>query len=266
MRLDIVTIFPKMFDGVFSESMIRIAREKGLVDIYVHDLRSWTADKHRQVDDIPYGGGYGMVMKPEPFYQAILAIGGSDSLSDIRRKSRIVLFTPRGKAMSQNLVEQFAGEEHLIMLCGRYEGIDERVHENIATDEISIGDFVLSGGEIPAMALTEAVVRLIPGVLGGEESLAEESFAEGLLEYPQYTRPAEFMGWSVPEVLLSGHHGEIARWRRRERLKATLLRRPDLLETAELNDIDRKLLEEIKADVERETGIRRLGSEEINRK
>jgi len=250
MRLDVVTIFPAMFDGVFNESMIRIAREKGLVDIRVHDLRSWTEDKHRQVDDVPYGGGYGMVMKPEPFHKAVLAIGASDDLDEIRKRSRIVLFTPRGKALNQPLVEEFAQEEHIMMLCGRYEGIDERVHRHIATDEISIGDFVLSGGEIPAMALTEAVVRLIPGVLGAEESLAEESFSEGLLEYPHYTRPATFMGWGVPEVLLSGHHGEIAKWRRKERLKATFLNRPDLLEKAKLSDQDKKLLSEIKAEIE----------------
>ncbi len=248
MKIDIITIFPSIFDGFLSESMIRIGREKGIVDIRVHDLRSWTEDKHRQVDDIPYGGGFGMVMKPEPFYRAVLDIGGSDDLEVIRSKSRIVLFTPRGKILKQDLVEEFSRREHLILLCGRYEGIDERVHRRIATDEVSLGDFVLSGGEIPAMALTEAVVRLLPGVLGAEESLTEESFTEGLLEYPHYTRPPEFMGWKVPEVLLSGHHGEIAKWRRRERLKTTLQRRPDLLDKANLSESDLKLLEEIRKE------------------
>lgn len=249
MKIDIVSIFPPIFDGFLNESMIRIGREKGRVNIRVHDLRSWTEDKHRQVDDVPYGGGSGMVMKPEPFYKAVTDIGGSDDLEAIRSRSRIVLFTPRGRVLNQALVEQFSREEHIMMLCGRYEGIDERVHKYIATDEISIGDFVLSGGEIPAMALTEAIVRLLPGVLGAEESLAEESFAEGLLEYPHYTRPPEFMGWKVPEVLLSGNHGEIAKWRRKQRLKTTLLRRPDLLEKAQLSNSDLKMLEEIKREL-----------------
>jgi len=245
MKIDIVSIFPAIFDGFLSESMIRIAREKELIDIRVHDLRSWTTDKHRQVDDVPYGGGYGMVMKPEPFYRAVLDIGGTDNLNDIRKNSRIIVFTPRGKLLKQEFVEELSGGEHIILLCGRYEGIDERVHKYIATDEISIGDFVLSGGEVPAMALTEAVTRLVPGVLGAEESLEEESFIEGLLEYPQYTRPPEFMGWKVPEVLLSGHHGEIAKWRRKKRLETTAKKRPDLLKKARLSEQDKKLLEEI---------------------
>jgi len=248
MKIDIVTIFPPLFTGFLSESMMRIAQEKHLIDIKVRDLRDWTVDRHRQVDDIPYGGGFGMVMKPDPFYKAVLDVGAPGSLEQIRQKARIVLFTPRGRILKQDLVEEFAREEHIIMLCGRYEGIDERVHKHVATDEISLGDFVLSGGEIPAMALTEAVTRLIPGVLGAEESLVEESFEEGLLEYPQYTRPPEFMGWSVPEVLLSGHHGEIAKWRRRERLKATLLRRPDLLAKAHLSDQDLKMLEQLREE------------------
>lgn len=256
MKIDIVTIFPPMFDGFLSEAMIKIAREKDLVDVRVHDLRNWTTDKHRQVDDVPYGGGYGMVMKPDPFYKAVLDIGATNDLSEVRSKSRIILFTPRGVTLNQNLVEQFSEEEHIIMLCGRYEGIDERVHENIATDEISLGDFVLAGGEIPAMALTEAVVRLKPGVLGAEESLGEESFIGGLLEYPQYTRPPEFMGWKVPDVLLSGHHGEIARWRRRQRLKLTLIRRPDLIDKATLSDEDRRILKEIVEDIAKESNLK----------
>ncbi|MHB8842835.1 MAG: tRNA (guanosine(37)-N1)-methyltransferase TrmD [Candidatus Aquicultor sp.] len=245
MKIDILTIFPPLFAGFLSESMMKIAQEKNLMQVKVHDLRDWTVDRHRQVDDVPYGGGFGMVMKPDPFYKAVLDIGAPGSLEEIRQRARIVLFTPRGRILKQDLVEEFSREEHIIMLCGRYEGIDERVHKHVATDEISLGDFVLSGGEIPAMALTEAVTRLKPGVLGAEESLVEESFVEGLLEYPQYTRPAEFMGWSVPEVLLSGHHGEIAKWRRRERLKATLLRRPDLLDKARLSEQDLRYLKEL---------------------
>ncbi|MBS3908950.1 MAG: tRNA (guanosine(37)-N1)-methyltransferase TrmD [Actinobacteria bacterium] len=242
MRIDIVSIFPAMLEAVLSESIVRIAREKGYAEVAVYDLRNWTENKHRQVDDVPYGGGSGMVMKPEPFYKALLEITASESLEEARDRARIVLFTPRGKVLDQRLIEELAQTERLVMLCGRYEGIDERVHEHIATDEISLGDFVLSGGEIPAMALTEAVVRLLPGVLGGEESLTEESFTGGLLEYPHYTRPAEFMGWRVPEVLLSGHHGEIAKWRRQKRLSATLSKRSDLLAHADLSDADKKLL------------------------
>jgi len=249
MKIDIVTIFPAIFDGFLKESMIRIAQEKGILEIKVHDLRSWTFDRHRQVDDVPYGGGYGMVMKPEPFYRAVLDIGSASNLADIQKEARIILFTPRGSVLNQDMVENLSYAKHLIMLCGRYEGIDERVHEYIATDEISLGDFVLSGGEIPALALTEAVVRLLPGVLGAEESLVEESFTEGLLEYPQYTRPAEFMGWKVPDVLLSGNHAEIAKWRRKMRLKTTLKRRPDLLAKAKLSDLDKKFLDEIKKEL-----------------
>lgn len=247
MRIDVVTIFPSMFDGVLSEGMIRIARERNLVDVRLHDLRDYTQDKHRQVDDTPYGGGAGMVMKPEPFYRAVTSIGGG-SLDDARKNCRIAIFTPRGRVLDQALAEELAGEERIILLCGRYEGVDERVHENVATDELSLGDFVLSGGEIPAMVVIDAVTRLIPGVLGEELSLAEESFSGGLLEYPQYTRPAEFMGAAVPEILLSGHHGEIAKWRRRERLKATLSRRPELLERIDLSTEDERMLGEIKRE------------------
>ena len=246
MRIDIVTIFPAMLEAVLGESMVRIAREKQIVQILIHDLRDWTENKHRQVDDVPYGGGNGMVMKPEPIYKAVLDITSSENLEQVHATSRIVLFTPRGKVLDQETVEDFTRSERIVMLCGRYEGIDERVHEYIATDEISLGDFVLSGGEIPAMALTEAVVRLLPGVLGGEESLTEESFTGGLLEYPHYTRPGEFMGWQVPEVLLSGHHGEIAKWRRQKRLSTTLSKRPDLLAHADLSDTDKKLLAAMK--------------------
>lgn len=251
MRIDVITIFPNIFEGFLGEGMVRIASEKGLVSVFIHDLRNFTANKHRQVDDLPYGGGAGMVMKPEPFYEAVASIGDGP-LEKIKSESRIAIFTPRGRLLKQDLVEELAAERRLILLCGRYEGVDERVHELIATDEISVGDYVLSGGEVPAMLLIEAVTRLIPGVLGGEElSLEEESFADGLLEYPHYTRPAKFLGVRVPEVLLSGHHGEIAKWRRRERLKATLLRRPDLLESAPLSDEDRQVL----AEIERELGF-----------
>ncbi|MHB0976954.1 MAG: tRNA (guanosine(37)-N1)-methyltransferase TrmD [Candidatus Aquicultorales bacterium] len=249
MIIDVVTIFPSMFHGVLEEGTLRLARERADIEINLHDMRDYTTDKHRQVDDMPYGGGPGMVMKPEPFYRAVTGICGM-SLEEARQDRRIVVFTPRGRALTQPIVGEFASEEKMLLLCGRYEGIDERVHTHIATDEISVGDFVLSGGELPAMLLMDAVVRLIPGVLGGEEaSLEEESFSDGLLEYPQFTRPAEFNGWQVPEVLLSGHHGDIARWRRKERLKTTFLRRPELLESAALSEQDKQDLAEIEKDL-----------------
>jgi tRNA (guanine37-N1)-methyltransferase len=245
MQIDVITIFPSLFEGFINESMIKIAREKSLLDLNVHDLRDWTENKHRQVDDIPYGGGSGMVMKPDMFYKAVLAVGGSEDLNELRNSARIVLFTPRGKQFDQKMATEFSKEDRIIMLCGRYEGIDERVHEHIATDEVSIGDFVLNGGEIAAMAVIEASVRLIPGALGAADSLSEESFTDSLLEYPQYTRPPEFNGWTVPEVLLSGHHAQISKWRRKERLLATFEKRPDLLSKAELSKEDKEFLDQL---------------------
>ncbi len=249
MRIDVLTIFPEMFESFLKCGMVRIAREKNLIQIVIHDLRDYTHDKHRQVDDTPYGGGPGMIMKPEPFFEAVLSIAQC-TLEDLPKIARVILFTPQGKIFNQHLAGELAGEKQLILLCGRYEGIDERVHEHLATDEISIGDYVLGGGELPAMVLIDAVTRLIPGVLGDECSLAEETFSRGLLEYPQYTRPRDYKGWSVPEVLLSGNHMEIAKWRRKKSLERTLRRRPDLLKNAILSEEDKKLLEEIKAQLE----------------
>lgn len=246
MRVDIITIFPSIFDGPLSEGNVRIAMEKGAVDVHVHDLREYTSDKHRKVDDEPYGGGHGMVMKPEPFYRAVVGITET-TLETAKRNAEIILFTPRGVRLDQDLVAEFAGRERLLLLCGRYEGIDERVAQHIATAEVSIGDYVLSGGEFAALVVLDAVARLIPGVVGKELSLVEESFSGGLLEYPQYTRPSEFMGWKVPEVLVSGNHGQVERWRRRQRIEATFRRRPDLLAGAELGDDDLRLLEDLKS-------------------
>jgi len=245
MRVDVVTIFPEVVECGIGYSIVKRAREKGILDARVHNLRDYTHDRHRKTDDEPFGHGAGMVMKPEPIFEAVEAIE-----AEAERKPWVVLLTPQGRLFSQRVAKELAAREHLVFICGHYEGVDERVREHLVDDEISIGDYVLTGGELPALVIIDAVTRLLPGVLGKEESAEQESFAGGLLEYPHYTRPAEFRGWRVPEVLLSGHHAEIDKWRRRESLKRTLLRRPDLLERAELTDEDRRMLEEIKAELD----------------
>jgi len=239
MRIDIITLFPEMFHGPFEVSIVARAIEQGTVEIALHNLRDWGEGRHKVVDDTPYGGGAGMVLKPEPIFQAVEAVRPLAP-----QASRVVLLTPQGRLLTQPVVNELAGLPRLILLCGHYEGMDERVREHLADDEISIGDYVLSGGELAAMVLVDAVVRRLPSALGGEASLAEESHGEGLLEYPHYTRPAAFRGWEVPEVLLSGHHEEIRRWRRRQRLLRTARRRPDLLSQACLGDAERRWLEE----------------------
>lgn len=239
MKFDILTLFPGMFDGPFGESILKRAVESGLIDIRLHNIRDYAFDKHRTTDDYPYGGGAGMVMKPEPLAACIEDVRAS------RPAARVILTTPQGKPFSQPLAEELAREEELLIICGRYEGVDERVRELFVDDEISLGDFVLTGGEIAAMVIVDAVSRLIPGVLGSDESAAGDSFSDGLLEYPQYTRPPEFGGRGVPEVLLSGNHQEIAKWRRRLALQRTLDKRPDLLAAARLTEEDRKCLREL---------------------
>jgi tRNA (guanine37-N1)-methyltransferase len=241
MRIEILTTFPQMIEAVVGESILGRARAKGIVEIEAVNLRDFAEDRHRTIDDEPYGGGPGMVMKCEPVFRAVETLTGRA----VGGRPRIILMTPQGRRLSQKIVEELARESHLILICGRYEGVDERIREHLADDEISIGDYVLSGGELPALVVTDAVSRLIPGVLGAEESLVSESFSSGLLEYPQYTRPADFRGYKVPEVLLSGNHAEIEKWRRREALKRTLQRRPDLLETAQLSEEDRRILGEL---------------------
>ncbi len=237
MRIDILTIFPGMFRGPFDESIVKRAVEKGLVEIHIHDIRGWATDRHHSVDDYPYGGGPGMVMTPEPLFAAVEAV-----LAQTPERGPVVLLTPQGRLFRQEVAVELAHEARLVLVCGHYEGVDARVHEHLATDEVSIGDYVLSGGELPAMVVADAVVRELPGALGSPDASVEESFAGGLLEYPQYTRPAEFRGRTVPEVLLSGNHREIARWRRRESLLRTARRRPDLLAQADLTEEERRWL------------------------
>jgi tRNA (guanine37-N1)-methyltransferase len=243
MIIEIVTLFPAMVEQCASHSIIGRARESGALQLRVVDLRDYTHDRHRTADDAPYGGGAGMVMKVEPLDEAI---------AGLRRNAqgtvRVILMSPQGRRLDQRVVEELARESHLALICGHYEGVDERVREHLVDDEISIGDYVLTGGELPALVLVDAVARLIPGVLGKAESAEEESFRDGLLEYPQYTRPEEYRGWRVPEVLLSGHHAMIARWRRRESLRRTLERRPDLLACARLTADDLEVLKELGAD------------------
>ena len=238
MRIDILTIFPEMFGCVFDVSIIKRAREKRLVEIHAHNLRDWALDKHKTTDDTPYGGGGGMVMKPEPIFAAVEDIKGEEEIP-------VILLTPQGRLFTQEVAEELVQRERLLFICGRYEGVDERVREHLATDEISIGDYVLSGGELAAMVIVDAVVRLLPGALGYERAAAEDSHATGLLEGPHYTRPSEFRGWGVPDVLLSGHHAKVAEWRRKQALKRTLQRRPELLARAPLNEQDKKWLREM---------------------
>lgn len=237
MRFDLVTIFPRLCDGPLGEGIVRRAIERGIVDVRVHDLRDHTADRHRTVDDVPYGGGPGMVFKPEPLFRAVDAIRAEGGVPDA-----IVLTSPQGRTFTQAEAVRLAALRHVVILCGRYEGVDERVRASLATEEVSVGDYVLSGGELPALVIVDAVVRLLPGAVGDEESVEADSFARGLLDFPVFTRPAEFRGLGVPEVLMSGHHAEIRRWRRREALRRTLAQRPDLVPKAELDDEERDML------------------------
>jgi tRNA (guanine37-N1)-methyltransferase len=239
MRFDIITIFPEIFSEVFDFGIVRRAVEAGLIEIHIHDLRDHTTDRHRQVDDRPFGGGAGMVMKPEPLFRAV------ETLTRDGLETPVALLSPQGRLFSQSVAEEYAQQPQLIMICGRYEGVDERVVEHLITDEVSIGDYVLSGGEIPAMVVVDAVTRLVPGALGCEESAERESFADGLLDHPQYTRPSEYRGLTPPEVLLSGNHAEIERWRRRKALEKTVRRRPDLIRNRRLSQDEQREVEEI---------------------
>ncbi|MFW5985623.1 MAG: tRNA (guanosine(37)-N1)-methyltransferase TrmD [Halanaerobiaceae bacterium] len=246
MFFDILTLFPEMFAGPFEHSIVGRAREKDILDINLIDIRQYTRDKHSVTDDYPYGGGAGMVMKVEPVYRAVQDIKDNRSDSD---DFPVVLLTPQGRRLNQKIVKDLSESEGMVLLCGRYEGVDERIREYIVTDEISIGDYVLTGGELPAMVLVNAVARMIPSVLGDENSKVEDSFYKGLLDYPHYTRPREYKGMEVPSVLLSGDHARIERWRSKQALKRTLIRRPDLLEKKNLGAREQELLTEIKNDL-----------------
>ena len=241
MRIDVVTIFPEVFPGALAVGVLGRARERGILDLGVWDLRAFSADRHRSVDDIPYGGGVGMVMKPEPFVLAVQAIQAAHP-----ETPTVLLTSPQGRRFSQAYARGLAARPHLILLCGRYEGVDERVVGLLDAEEISIGDYVLSGGEIAAMVIIEAVVRLIPGAVGDAASVANDSFSRGLLDHPQYTRPAKYLGAAVPEVLLSGNHEGIRRWRTREAIRRTLARRPDLIDEAVLDEETRTILRELR--------------------
>jgi len=240
MKFDILTLFPEMFWGPFAHSIIKRAIDSQLLDIKTINIRDFTTDKHRIVDDYPYGGGAGMVMKPEPIFRAIDYLAERDGSPP----ENVILLCPQGRKFSQEIASELAQKSHLVLICGHYEGIDERVRQRLVTDQISIGDFILTGGELAAMVIVDAVARLLPGVLGEEQSAKEETFSQGLLEYPQYTRPREFRGLRVPDILLSGDHGKIARWRRQQALKRTITWRPDLLEKLNLTEDDYRLLQE----------------------
>jgi tRNA (guanine37-N1)-methyltransferase len=241
MKIDVITIFPRMVEAAMSEGIVARARARGLLDIVVHDLREFTTDRHKVVDDVPFGGGPGMVMKPEPLFAAIDAI--RTSRGDLEH---VLLTSPAGRVFGQRDARRLADAGRFAVICGRYEGVDDRVRQHVATEEVSIGDYVLSGGELPALVIVDAVSRLVPGVVGDEQSVEHDSFTRGLLDYPHFTRPAEFRGHRVPDVLVSGHHGEIRRWRKRAALERTLALRPELIEPANLDLEETELLSELK--------------------
>jgi len=243
MHIDILTLFPQMFEAPFSFGIFKRAVDNGLVRLNLHDIRAYTHDKHHTADDYPYGGGAGMVLKPEPIFEAVESIKAG--IKDEAGELPVILLTPQGRLFSQQIAQELSEKRHLLFICGHYEGVDERVREHLATDEISIGDYVLTGGEIPAMVVVDAMVRLLPGVLGSEDSSLDDSHVSGLLEYPQYTRPADYKEWSVPEVLLSGNHAEIAKWRREHIIWRTLERRPELLNKANLGLEDKQLVKRL---------------------
>ncbi|MFB4162640.1 tRNA (guanosine(37)-N1)-methyltransferase TrmD [Alteribacillus sp. JSM 102045] len=239
MRMDFLTLFPDMFPGVLGSSILKQAAEREAVSYHVHNIRDFSSNKHGKVDDYPYGGGAGMVLTPQPIFDAADFVKKQTEETN----PRVILLCPQGKPFTQTEAEKLASEEHLIYICGHYEGYDERIREHLVTDEYSIGDFVLTGGELGAMVMADSITRLLPGVLGNDESAKKDSFSNGLLEHPHYTRPADFKGWKVPDVLLSGHHGNIDKWRKKQSLKRTYERRPDLLEDREWTDEEKKLME-----------------------
>ncbi|QRN83132.1 tRNA (guanosine(37)-N1)-methyltransferase TrmD [Chloroflexota bacterium] len=242
MRFDIFSLFPEVFPPYLNTSILKRAQEAGMLQVQTHNIRDWATDRHHTADDTPYGGGGGMVMKPEPIFAAVESVLGSPP------ECPVILMSPQGRPFTQKIAFELAEQEHLAFLCGRYESLDERIREHLVTDSISIGDYVLTGGELPALVLIDAITRLLPGVLGDPEAPTDDSHATGLLEYPHYTRPPEFRGWGIPDVLLSGNHAEVDRWRRQESLRRTLQHRPDLLLHADLSKKDRAFLKELGYD------------------
>jgi tRNA (guanine37-N1)-methyltransferase len=238
-HIDVLTLFPEMFPGIFDLSIMKRAIDQNLVTIGLHNIRDYTHDKHHTADDYPYGGGAGMVLKPEPIFEAVESI-------EKKADTPIILLSPQGRLFTQSVAQELAQHSQLVLICGHYEGIDERVREHLASDEISIGDYVLSGGELAAMVIIDSVFRLVPGVLGSEASPLDDSHVGGLLEYPHYTRPPEYRGWPVPEVLLSGNHAQISRWRREQAIRRTLEQRPELLAKAELSSEEERLVERLR--------------------
>lgn len=241
MEFDVFTLLPEVFPPYLESSILQRARQRGLIDVRIHNIRDWATDRHHVTDDVPYGGGGGMVMKPEPVFAAVESVLGAGP----EACCPLILLTPQGRVFNQTIAYELSRQPRLALLCGRYEGIDERIRERLVTDEISIGDYVLTGGELPALILIDAVSRLLPGVLGDPDGAFDDSHASGLLEYPHYTRPPEFRGWKVPDILLSGNHAQIDRWRREQSLARTQKRRPDLLEKAPLNEKDKQYLEKL---------------------
>ncbi len=244
MRFDVFTLFPEVFPGYLEASILQRAQEKGLLDVEVHNIRDWTTDKHQVTDEPPYGGGGGMVMKPEPIFAAVEDLLGSPP------SCPVILMTPQGDPLTQGKAQELVQHTRLGLISGHYEGVDERVREHLVTDEVSIGDYVLTGGELPALVLIDVLTRLLPGVLGDPDAAANDSHASGLLEYPHYTRPEEFRSWKVPEILRSGHHARIDRWRREQALKRTYFRRPEMLEDLDLSEDDRAFLAGLESDSE----------------
>ena len=250
MKFEVFTLLPEVFPPYLDTSILNRARQRGLIDVRVHNIRDYTHDKHHTTDDTPYGGGGGMVMKPEPVFEAVESVLGLETLQSQPVTVPVILMTPQGRVFTQPIAEELSRYERIALLCGRYEGVDERIREHLITDEISIGDYVLTGGELPALMIIDAVSRLIPGVLGDPTGAEDDSHSMGLLEYPHYTKPPEFRGWKVPDVLASGNHAKIDEWRRQQALTRTFHKRPDMLEKAELTEKDKKIIKGLKSKVE----------------
>jgi tRNA (guanine37-N1)-methyltransferase len=253
MQFEVFTLLPEVFSPYLESSILQRARQRGLLEVRIHNIRDYTHDRHHTTDDTPYGGGGGMVMKPEPVFEAVESVLGSTAGPAQPLPVPLILLTPQGRVFTQRVAEELSRHKRIALLCGRYEGVDERIREHLVTDEISVGDYVLTGGELPALVLIDAVSRLIPSVLGDPTGAEDDSHSMGLLEYPHYTRPPEFRGWKVPEVLLSGDHGKIEKWRREQALIRTFTKRPDMIEKAGLSEADRKIVEGLRSQVEKES-------------